>query len=166
MAQQSGDAGINAFVQSIELALVQAYAELESSGKVATPAALDATRTFATHHQEHAAALGDAAGSNAATAPNRRLANMFRTRLRSATDERAALEIALELENEAASTYLFALGVLEAAPALRLAASILPVESHHAVALAALLNQAPRETFSTFETQDQALKPDEFPAPA
>jgi hypothetical protein len=165
MGQESGDAGINAFVQSIELALVESYAELESSGKVATPAALDATRAFAAHHQEHATALGDAAGSNAANTPNRRLATMFRTQLRRASDERAALQIALELENEAASTYLFALGALEATPALRLAASILPVESHHAVALASLLDQPPRETFPTFETQDQALKPDEFPAP-
>jgi hypothetical protein len=166
MAQRSGDAGINAFAQSIELALAQAYAELESSGKVAAPRALEAMRTFAAHHQEHAAALGAAAGDRATSTPNRRLTNMVRTRLRSAREERAALEVALELENEAASTYLFALGVLEATAALRLAASILPVEAEHAVVLAALLDKPPRETFPTFETQDQALKPDEFPAPA
>lgn len=166
MVQESGDAGINAFAQSVELALVQTYAELESSGKTATPNALEATRTFAVHHQEHAAALGAAAGNDATTTPNRRLANMFRARLRGASDERAALEVAFELENEAASTYLFALGVLEAMGALQLAASILPVESQHAVVLATLLDQPPRETFPTFETQDQALKPDEFPAPA
>jgi rubrerythrin len=166
MVQESGDAGINAFAQSVELALAEAYAELERSGKVATSNALEATRTFAAHHQEHAAALGEAAGSDATTTPNRRLANMFRARLRSASDERAALEVALELEDEAASTYLFALGVLEATGALQLAASILPVESQHAVVLASLLNQPPRETFSAFETQDQALRPDEFPAPA
>ena len=83
-----------------------------------------------------------------------------------ASDERAALRVALALENEAASTYLFALGSLEATDALQVAASILPVESQHAVVLATLVNQAPGETFPVFETQDQALTPDEFPAPS
>jgi hypothetical protein len=162
----SGDAGINAFAQSVELALAQAYAELASSGKVATPEAVDATNAFAAHHQEHAAALGALAGSRATSTPNRRLATMFAARVRDAPDERAALRAALTFENEASSTYLFALGSLEATAALQLSASILPVESQHAVVLAALVNEAPRQTFPAFETQDQALRPDEFPAPS
>jgi hypothetical protein len=162
----SGDAGINAFTQSVELALAQAYAELVSTGKVVTPAAVEATNAFAAHHQEHAAALGALAGSRATTTPNRKLAAMFAARVRDAPDERAALRVALALENEASSTYLFALGSLEAAAALQLAASILPVESQHAVVLAALVADAPRQTFPAVETQDQALKPDEFPAPS
>jgi hypothetical protein len=162
----SGDAGINAFAQSVELALAQAYAELTRSGKIATPDAVEATNAFAAHHQEHAGALSALAGSRATSTPNRKLATMFTARARDAPDERAALRVALALENEAASTYLFALGSLEATAALQLAASILPVESQHAVVLAALVNQAPRETFPIFETQDQALKPDEFPAPS
>jgi len=162
----SGDAGINAFAQSIELALTRAYAELASSGKIATPEAVDATNAFAAHHQEHAAALGALAGSRATTTPNRRLATMFAARVRDAPDERAALRVALTFENEASSTYLFALGSLEATAALQLAASILPVESQHAVVLAALVNEAPGQTFPVFETQDQALRPDEFPAPS
>jgi Ferritin-like domain len=162
----SGDAGINAFAQSVELALTHAYAELASSGKVATPEAVDAMNAFAAHHQEHAAALGALAGSRATTKPNRRLATMFAARVRDAPDEQAALRVALTFENEASSTYLFALGSLEATAALQLAASILPVESQHAVVLAALVNEAPRQTFPVFETQDQALRPDEFPAPS
>jgi Ferritin-like domain len=164
MVQRSGDAGIEAFVQSIELALVQAYAEVSSTGQVTTPAAVEAMTTFAQHHQEHARALGEAAGSRATDSPNRRLVNMFRAELRKASNEAAALEVVLRLENEAASTYLFALGSLEATPALQLAASVLPVESQHAVALATLLQKDARDTFPSFETQDQALKPDEFPA--
>ena len=162
----SGDAGINAFAQGVELALVAAYAELASSGKVATPDAVQATNAFAAHHQEHAAALGALAGNRATSAPNRRLATMFAARVRGAPDERATLRVALSLENEASSTYLFALGSLEATDALQVAASILPVESQHAVVLAALVNEAPRETFPAFETQDRALQPDEFPAPS
>ncbi|HLM16795.1 MAG TPA: ferritin-like domain-containing protein [Acidimicrobiia bacterium] len=162
----SGDAGINAFAQSVELALAQAYAELASSGKVATTEAVEATNAFAAHHQEHAAALGALAGSRATSTPNRRLASMFAARVRDAPGERAALRVALTLENEASSTYLFALGSLEATDALQLAASILPVESRHAVVLAAFVNETPRQTFPAFETQDEARQPDEFPAPS
>jgi Ferritin-like domain len=162
----SGDAGINAFAQSVELALAQAYAELASSGKVATPEAVAATNAFAAHHQEHAAALGALAGSRATSTPNRRLTTMFTARVRDAPDQRAALRAALTFEDEASSTYLFALGSLEATPDLQLAASILPVESRHAVVLAALVNEAPRKTFPVFETQDEALRPDGFPAPS
>lgn len=164
MVQRSGDAGIEAFVQSIELALVQAYAEVSSTGRVTTPTAVEATATFAQHHREHARAFGDAAGSRATDVPNRRLVKMFRATLRKASSEAAALDVVLRLENEAASTYLFALGSLEATPALQLAASVLPVEAQHAVALATLLQKDPRDTFPGFETQDQALKPDVFPA--
>ncbi len=164
MAQRSGDAGLQGFAQSVELALVQAYTEASSTGKVTTPAALEATTAFGQHHQEHARALGDAAGSRAADAPNRRLVNMFRADLRKAPDEAAALDVLLRLENEAASTYVFALGSLEATEALRLAASILPVESQHAVVLADFLQRDPRQTLPSFETADEALTPDQFPA--
>src|SRR6266508_2185689 len=125
MTQASGDAGIDAFAQSVELA------------------------------------VGDAARNSAASGPNAKLVGRFRTLIRNAPDESAALEVALGLENQAASTYLFVLGSLEAPEALQLAASILPVESEHAVALAELLGKDPREKFPTFETQDQALKPDQ-----
>jgi rubrerythrin len=153
MAQASGDAGIAAFAQSVEVALVQAYQDLAATGKVTTPAAVDMTTTFATHHQDHARALGDAAGSGAASGPNAKLAHGFRTEIRNAPDENTALDVVLGLENEAASTYLFVLGALEAPDALRLAGSILPVESEHAVALAELVGKNPRETFPTFENQ-------------
>jgi rubrerythrin len=163
MAQRSGDAGIAAFAQSIELALGQMYAAIAATGRVTTPSAVEVITAFAAHHEEHARALGPVAGDRATTGPNRRLADRFRTRIQRAANERALLEIALELENQTASTYLFALSALEATEALRVSASILPVESQHAVALATLLDKPPEETFPTFETQDQALKPDEFP---
>jgi hypothetical protein len=163
MAQRSGDAGIAAFAQSIELALVQTYAAMTATGKVATPAAVDAITTSSSHHDEHARSFGDVAGSAATTTPNRKLVNRFRAEVERAGDERALLDIAYRLESHAASTYLFAVGALEATGALQLGASILPVESQHVVVLAALLGKDTRDTFPTFQTQDQALKPDEFP---
>jgi hypothetical protein len=163
MAQRSGDSGIAAFAQSIELGLVQTYAAIGATGIVTTPAAVNAIMTSGSDHDEHAQALGDVAGSAATSTPNRKLVNSYRAEVRKAADERALLDIAYRLENQAAATYLFALGVLEATGAVQLAASILPVESQHAVALATLLGKDARETFPTFQTQDEALKPDEFP---
>jgi hypothetical protein len=163
MAQRSGDAGIAAFAQSIELALVQTYAAIGATAKVTTPAAVDAITTSGAHHDEHARALGEVAGSAATTTPNRKLVNRLRAEVEKAADERALLEIAYRLENQAASTYLFAVGALEATGALQLAGSVLPVESQHAVVFATLLGKDTRETFPTFQTQDQALKPDDFP---
>lgn len=163
MAQRSGDAGIAAFAQSIELALVQAYAAIATTGRVTTPAAIDGTAAFAAHHDEHARALGALARTAATSVPNRRFVDRFRTRIERAADERALLDIARALEDQVASTYLFALGALEATEALQLSASILPVESQHAVVLASFLDQQSDETFPTFQTADQALKPDEFP---
>lgn len=163
MAQRSGDAGIAAFAQSIELALVQSYAAIAATGKIATASAVEATANFAFHHEEHARALTDPAGRAATDTPNRRLVDRFRTRIQRAPDESTLLDIAFTLENHAASTYLFVLSALEATEALALPAAILPVEARHAVVLARLLGRQPQDTFPTFETQDQALKPDRFP---
>ena len=163
MAQRSGDAGIAAFAQSIELALVQAYTDIAATGTVTTAPAIEATASFAAHHGEHATALSAAAGDSAANRANRRLVNEIRRQIQRAADERALLDIALTLENQTASTYLFVLSALEATQTLQLPASILPVESRHAVVLATLLEKDPKATFPTFLTQDQALKPDEFP---
>jgi hypothetical protein len=163
MAQTSGDAGLQAFAQSVELALVQAYTEVASAGTITSPAAIDATSTVVRHHQEHARALGEAAGSRATNEPNRRLVTRFRADLRNASDEASTLEVLQRFEDDAASTYVFVLGSLEATPALQLAAAILPVEAEHAVELAGLVRQSPAQTFPSFETQDQAFKPDEFP---
>jgi hypothetical protein len=163
MAQRSGDAGIAAFAQSIELALVEAYAAITATRRVTSAAAVDATATFATHHEEHARALGALAGNRATSLPNRRFVNRSRVRIERAADERVLLDVARSLEDQVASTYLFVLGSVEATEALQLSASILPVESQHAVALATLLDAPAEETFPTFQTPDQALKPDQFP---
>jgi len=49
---QAGDAGLAAFAQSVELAAVEAYKAAAASGKVTTPAVLEAATTFAGHHTE------------------------------------------------------------------------------------------------------------------
>jgi hypothetical protein len=162
---QTGDAGVAAFAESVELAAVAAYMAAAQSGKVTTPAVLQAATTFAGHHQEHGAAFGAAAGSASTKKANQKLVDMIAPQIQAAADEKAVLEIAYGLENAAAATYLFALGALTSKAALQLTASILPVESQHAVVLGTVLGKpATDKTFlPSFQTQDGAVTPDQFP---
>lgn len=159
----SGDPALAAFAESIELALVAAYDVMLSSGKVTTPAAVDAVTAFAMHHAEHAKAFGAAAADAATGVPNPGLVDDVDGEIESGADEAAVLEIAYDLENSAASTHLFALGVLESSEALQLSASVLPVETQHAVVLGTLLEKPPTENVPDFENTDRALRPDRFP---
>src|SRR4051794_12956580 len=162
---QTGDAGIAAFAESVELAAVAAYMAAAQSGKVTTPAVLQAATTFAGHHQEHGAAFGAAAGSASTKKANQKLLDMVAPQIQAAADQNAVLEIAYGLENAAAATYLFALGALTSKAALKLTASILPVESQHAVVLGTVLGKPPTDTtfLPSFQTQDGAVTPDKFP---
>jgi hypothetical protein len=160
---QSGDAGLAAFAESVELAAVEAYKAAASSGKVTTPAVLEAATTFAGHHTEHAAAFGAAAGSSATKKPNAKLLEAVGPQLGAAADEAAVLEIAYGLENAAAATYLFALGALTSKEALQLTASILPVESQHAVVLGSVLGKPATDFIPGFETVDLAVDPAKYP---
>jgi hypothetical protein len=162
---QSGDAGVAAFAESVELAAVAAYMAAAQSGKVTTKAVLDAATTFAGHHKEHGAAFGGAAGSAATGKANQKLLDAVGPQIQAAADEKAILEIAYSLENAAAATYLFALGALTSKAALQLTASILPVESQHAIVLGTVLGKpATDKTYlPSFQTEDGAVTPDKFP---
>jgi Ferritin-like domain len=162
---QSGDAGVAAFAESVELAAVAAYMAAAQSGKVTTKAVLDAATTFAGHHKEHGAAFGAAAGSAATAKANQKLLDVVAPQLQAAADEKAVLEIAYSLENAAAATYLFALGALTSTAALQLTASILPVESQHAIVLGTVLAKpATDKTYlPSFQSEDEAVTPDKFP---
>ena len=162
-AQASGDAGIAAFAESVELAAVEAYKAAAASGKVTTPAVLQAATTFAGHHTEHAAAFGSAAGSARTSKPNPKLLSAVSGQLQTAADEKAVIMLAYGLENAAAATYLFALGALTSTEALQLTASILPVESQHAVVLGSVLGLPPTDIIPAFETADKAVKPADYP---
>ena len=72
------------------------------------------------------------------------------------------------MENAASATYLFALGALKDKAALQLTASILPIESAHAVTLARVLGLpiSDKAYLPPFETQEAALSPDTFPLTA
>ena len=162
-AADSGDGGVAAFAESVELAAVEAYKAAAGSGKVTTPAVLEAATMFAGHHAEHAAAFGAAAGSAATKKPNPKLLDAVAGQLKGAADQAAILKIAFDLENAAAATYVFALGALTSKAALQLTASILPVEAQHAVVLGTVLGLPGTAYLPSFETATAAVTPDKFP---
>lgn len=163
------DAEVAAFAESVELAIVEAYRQAVSGGKVRAAAATEALTTFAGHHQQHANALSTAAGSKATRRPNPSILTKVSDQLRAASNEKDVLMLAYELENAAASTYLASLGSLESSSALQLAASILPIESQHAVVLGQAAGVAMAGTkdspgyVPTFQRVDQGVTPEDHP---
>ena len=171
------DGQIAAFAESLELASVAAYKAAAS--KLTTPAVAQAASTFAGHHGQHATAFAAVAKGDATGKPNPKLLETVSGQLRDAADEKAVVRIAYDLENGAASTYLFALGALSGQAALELTASILPVESQHAVVLGQVLGLPMFEAQAgasdpnagtgyvpNFVTQDQKIDPATYPVAA
>lgn len=157
------DKDIAAFAASFEFAAVEAYKAAAASGKVKTPAVGEAAGKFAGHHMEHGQAFANYAGRE--IKPNQKILEMVGGQLQAAGDEKAVIELAYGLENAAASTYLFGLGVLQDPAAFKAAASILPVESEHAIVLGMALGKDLKDEqfMPAFEKTDQALDPSKFP---
>ncbi|HEX2849818.1 MAG TPA: ferritin-like domain-containing protein [Acidimicrobiales bacterium] len=128
------DDELAAFGESIELAIVDAYADAIATGKLSAPVAQTITQ-FSGHHSDHAKALAAAGGSKAKGKANSGVVARARDQLSNARDEKGVVKICTDLENSASSTYLYVLGVMQSSSALQLAASILPVESAHAMVL-------------------------------
>jgi hypothetical protein len=165
-AQELDDATVAAFAASVEYTAVAAYKAAAASGKVTTPAVGAAATMFLGHHKEHGDAFQAASGGKVAKdATNPKLLNALSTQLTAAKSEKDVVKIAYDTENAAAATYLFALGALQSADALKLTASILPIESAHAVVLAGVLGlPATDETYlPPFETKKAALSPTDYP---
>lgn len=159
--QELDDLTIAKFAQQVELAAVAAYGAVAETGK------LDATATevgtlFAGHHGDHAAAFGSFAGDDATDIPNQALLDAFGPMIAEAADQAALLEIAFQLEQGAAATYHFALGVVgpEAAAAT---STILPIEAQHAVVIGGFLGKPLEDYMPGFETSDDVISPDVYP---
>jgi len=157
-----GDAGIAAFAESVELTAVAAYTAAAASGLVTTKAVLDAAVKFMGHHNEHAAAFGAAAGDAATGKLNQKLLDALSPGLAAAKTENDVLQLAYDLENAAAATYLFALGALESVVALQLTASILPVEAQHAVVLGQVIGADAATLLPSFQTETGFVDPAKF----
>lgn len=159
------DGDIATFAASVEYAAVAAYEAAAKSGKVKTKAILDAATAFAGQHKEHGDAF-KAAGTNPNVAANKALLDMVTPQLTAAKTENDVVALAYGLENSAAATYIFALGVLTSDKAFSAVASVMPVEAQHAVALGFVLGKTldDKAFMPSFETMTGALDPAKFPA--
>ncbi len=155
------DADLARFAQSVELAAVAAYGAAGQTGKLdATASAVG--QLFSSHHQDHADAFNPILKDQAVTKPNAKVVSTFAPMIQGAADQAAILEIAYKIEEAAASTYLFALGVV-AADSAALLSTILPVEGQHATVIGTVLKKPIGDYVPPFVTVDNALNPSDYP---
>ncbi len=157
------DLALLAFAQSVELVAVAAYQSAIDTKNLTDATVAEVAMIFQGHHREHAAALAALAGKAAQDKPNQQLLNAFAPKFKGAADQSALLELAFDLENAAASTYLYALGVVQATEPAQLVGSILPIEADHAVVLGQVLKKDVANYVPEFETASNALKPADYP---
>jgi hypothetical protein len=152
-AQEQTDTQLAGYAQSIELAVVATYAAVATR---LLPDLRAVIELFSSHHDEHAAALGDAAGDDAEPEPNRALVSLLaptveamveQDRSEALTDE--VLRLGRDLENQAVYTYANALTLLQDTTYAGAAATILPIEAQHATVLAVALDGSLDELFPT-----------------
>lgn len=160
--QTADDLAIVKFGESVELAAVDAYAAVVATGKISADV-LPVTVTFAAHHQQHAAALQGILGDQAGKKSNQAILAALGPKIQQAADQAALLDIVFTLESAVAATYLVALGTLSDPAHAAAVATILPVESQHAVALGQALAKDAKDFVVAFETTDNALDPAQFP---
>jgi rubrerythrin len=140
------DQTIAGYAQGIELAAVAAYT---MAAPVLSPGTLKVAKLFISHHQQHADAFGSVAGNKKATGPNAKLVAALTPTLKGIKDEKAALEFAFTLENQAAYTYAAALTLLQDPTYAAATATILPIETAHAVVLGLALGKPVTDVFPT-----------------
>jgi hypothetical protein len=133
--------------QSVEVLAVDTYQTALDSGLLTTPALADTVRLFQEQHREHAGLLSATtidAGGTPYDQPNSYLAaQVVDPAVAEMTDESTVIALALELENTAAQTYVFAAEVLSV-PALRQGImSIGGVEARHISVLYTAQEQPP-----------------------
>jgi hypothetical protein len=154
------DVGLAAFSLSVELALVAFYATVVQ--KLTDLAVAPILRGFATHHQGHADAWRNTVTTPGAANP--KLGQVLAAQLTTTGDRVGLLTLAYGMENKAAATYQYVLENLLADPALRLAASILPVECEHAVVIGQLLGRGAKDLVPLdYQVHDGFLDPTTYP---
>jgi hypothetical protein len=124
---------------ALEYAAVEVYDAAAKSGKL-TPAVRDAAVAFGGHHLEH----GNAFATIAKKTRNdigaaKDILDTAGKQLSASVNEADVVKIALGLENAAVSVYVNALGSVTDLAVIGSMASILPIESAHAVVLGQVL---------------------------
>ncbi|MGI8776812.1 MAG: ferritin-like domain-containing protein [Acidimicrobiales bacterium] len=164
--QLTGDFAIAALAASLENLAVgtyQAGLDAATAGKLGTvpPAVATFAATAKAQHADHAAAWNSVltnASRKPVTGVDLTVKNgVVDPAFAQVTDVTALAKLALGLENVAAATYLNGIGAIENNNALKIAASIQPVEMQHAAILNFVLGQNP--------VPDSFAKTDGFRAP-
>ena len=157
-----------AFAETIELAGASLYGELR--GRLSRPEAVSAIAAYQRHHQDHANAIGPAAGDKRVSKPNQLLLPTLNDQLRRASSENDVIRVAYDFENGLASTYLYIVDTIEDPATLKRVASILPVEAQHAVVLGGLIGRSAKDLTAPdskqlgFESEDRRLDPAQYPS--
>jgi len=157
-APPPGDLDIAAVAASLEQLAVDTYgAALDAAGSGALGEVPPAVGEFVTvvgqQHQEHLDAWNGvltASGRAAVSAPPADLAASVNAQFGMVKDAAGAAQLALQLEQVAAATYLDAIGKLQSPDAIMLAGSIQPIDRQHISVLLFALGMYPvPEVFAT-----------------
>lgn len=150
-----------AFLESLELTAAASYEAATASGLA--PESATTFAQFSDHHRQHAQTVGAVAGPEAKGKSNPKLAQVTNDQMNQASSAKALIKILFDLEGALAATYLAALGTLQEDPHETLAASILPVESQHAVVLGRLIGLSEVDLVPAFEIVERAMPVESFP---
>lgn len=156
----AGDLVIVEFARGLELAAEAAYGVAVDTSLL-DPETTELARTFGRQHHEHAMALNTLAGGDAEDVgdPNAAVVAALAPQIEAAPTAAAVLQVLFDVEQGAAATYAEALGVLESQATAGPAASILPIESQHAVAIGSLLELPVDQWMPAFQTTEGAFDP-------
>jgi hypothetical protein len=156
------DRALLGFIQSLELTAVAAYGIAINAKKLSdTTGGIAAI--FQVHHRQHAQATGSLAGASAPNAANASLVAAFAPQFQSAAAEKDLLSLAYQVENAAAATYAAALAQITGTDPAAVLASILPIESRHAIVLGQAIGLEVRDLSPTIENVKNAATPAQYP---
>ena len=150
-SKYAGDLAVVALATALENQAVGAYQAAltaATAGKLGSvpPAVATFVQTAMSQHQDHAKAWNAVlSGAGVPTITGVPLSNQAATlkALGAVTTVGGVANLALDLENQAAQTYLFAAGNVSSAGGISTAASIAPVEAMHAAILQFVLGEYP-----------------------
>jgi hypothetical protein len=150
-ASLTGDLKVAALAASLENLGIYAYnagIKAATAGKLGTvpPAIVTFAQTAMAQHTQHAAAWNSAltgAGKAKVTETDPALTPTVNQMFGKVTDVGGLAKLALEIENIAAQTYQSAIGAVSSVSAVKVAASIHPVEMQHAAILNLVLGNYP-----------------------
>jgi hypothetical protein len=150
--QDNVDLALARTAASLEKLAVDTYQTGIDSGLVTTMAIADSATLFQSHHQEHLDALNGAiknAGGDEVTEANEAVFKaLIEPAVTAAKAEADIVQIAFDLENAAAQTYVFAGGTLTTPELRSTIMTIGGIEARHAAILQVSgLGQAPAEVF-------------------